>query len=115
MWFYTYHTNEINAMNELSETEASLLSLVSLKHFGGAAGPSGGVTINQEAASYALQNGDKIADRHHGVIFLALLFGESAFGAFVSQFFDSRLHLRIGAQPEQGLSAFPVKALTHGG
>jgi hypothetical protein len=85
------------------------------RHFGGAAGPSGGVTISQEAASYALQNGDKIADPHHGVIFLALLFGESAFDAFVSQFFDSGLHLRIGAQPEQRLSAFLVKALTDGG
>jgi hypothetical protein len=73
------------------------------------------MTVSQEAASFGLQNGDEIADPHHGVIFLALLFGESAFGAFVGELFDSGLHLRIGPQPEQGLSAFSVKALTDSG
>jgi hypothetical protein len=55
------------------------------------------MTVSQEPTSFGLQNGDEIPDTHHGVIFLALLFGESPFGAFVGQFFDSRLHLRIGA------------------
>jgi hypothetical protein len=47
--------------------------------------------------SFGLQNGHEIPDADHGVIFLTLLFGESAFGAFVGQFLDSGLHVGIGA------------------
>jgi hypothetical protein len=64
--------------------------------FAGAARPSGGMTFSQESTSFGLQNGDEIPDTDHCLILVALLWCEPSFGAFVGQFLDPPLHLRVG-------------------
>ena len=65
--------------------------------FAGAARPSGGMTFGQESTSFRLQNGDEISDTDHCFILVTLLRREPTFGAFVGQFFDPPLHLRVSA------------------
>jgi hypothetical protein len=69
------------------------------------------MTFSQEPTSFRLQNGDEIPDTDHCLILVALLWGEPSFGAFVGQFLDPPLHLRVGTQAEQRLGALAVKAL----
>ena len=68
------------------------------------------MTFSQESTSFGLQNGDEIPDTDHCLILVALLWGEPSFGAFVGQFLDPPLHLRVGTQAEQRLGALAVKA-----
>ena len=54
------------------------------------------MTFSQEPTSFRLQNGDEIPDTDHCLILVALLWGQPSFGAFVGQFLDPPLHLRVG-------------------
>jgi hypothetical protein len=61
--------------------------------------------------SFRLQNRNEISDTDHCLILVALLRGQLSFGAFVSQLFNSPLHLRVGTYAQQRLGALSVKAL----
>jgi hypothetical protein len=65
--------------------------------FAEAARPSGGMTFSQEPTSFRLQNGNEISDTDHCFILVTLLRGKPSFGAFVCQFLDPTLHLRVSA------------------
>ena len=69
------------------------------------------MTFSQEPTSFRLQNGNEISDTDHCLILVTLLRGKPSFGAFVGQFLDPLLHLRVGTKTEQRLGALSVKAL----
>ena len=69
------------------------------------------MTFSQQPTSFRLQNGNEISDTDHCFILVTLLRGEPSFGAFIGQFLDPPLHLRVGTKAEQRLGALAVKAL----
>ena len=56
------------------------------------------MTFSQETTSFRLQNGDEIPDTDQCIILVAFFRRERSFGAFVGQFFDPPLHLRVGTR-----------------
>jgi hypothetical protein len=67
------------------------------------------MTLRQKPASVCLQQRNEPADADEGLVLLAFLWRELAFGAFVRQGLDACLQLGVRAEAQRGFGTWPIE------